>query len=142
MSDNNKVYVVWWDNGEPWEDNYQDIEVIFATREEAEEYLDARYDRYETKTYDTKLKKLVSCYMWEHHVSDEPYTCKDGRTECEGCPKYEEWFEAEEMDISYEEDVPCDEYYDMDDKYADMYGNETWAIHEFELGKSKWGDEE
>lgn len=37
MSD--KIYVVWYDNGKSWEDNFSDISAAFSTREEAEKML-------------------------------------------------------------------------------------------------------
>lgn len=138
MSNANKVYVVWYDDGEAWEDNFQDIEAVFTTREEAEEYLDAHYDRYETTTWDYKLNKMVPCYMWETHTNDVPYTCKEGRTECDGCPIYEDWLEAEHKDVPYDEDVPCDEYSEVCFNHKDVGDYMTWKIREFELGKPKY----
>lgn len=35
-----KVYVVWYDNGEDYDDNYQDIDRIFSNYDDAEKYLD------------------------------------------------------------------------------------------------------
>lgn len=35
-----KVYVVWYDNGEYYDDNYQDIDRIFSSYDDAEKYLD------------------------------------------------------------------------------------------------------
>lgn len=36
---NDKVYVVWYDNGEPYEDGFSDIDAIFKTVEEAKRYV-------------------------------------------------------------------------------------------------------
>ena len=35
-----KVYVVWYDNGEEYDDNYQDIDRIFSNYNDAVKYLD------------------------------------------------------------------------------------------------------
>ena len=35
-----KVYVVWYDNGEDYDDNYQDIDRIFSSYDDAAKYLD------------------------------------------------------------------------------------------------------
>lgn len=35
-----KVYVVWYDNGLEWDDNFQDIDRIFMSYDDAEKYLD------------------------------------------------------------------------------------------------------
>lgn len=35
-----KVYVVWYDNGEEYDDNYQDIDRIFSNYDNAVKYLD------------------------------------------------------------------------------------------------------
>ena len=35
-----KVYVVWFNNGLEWDDNFQDIDRIFSSYEDAEKYLD------------------------------------------------------------------------------------------------------
>lgn len=35
-----KVYVVWYDNGEEYDDNYQDIDRIFSSYDDAAKYLD------------------------------------------------------------------------------------------------------
>ena len=34
------VYVVWYDNGLEWDDNFQDIDRIFSNYDDAEKYLD------------------------------------------------------------------------------------------------------
>ena len=35
-----KVYVVWYDNGEAYEDNYQDIEAICSSYEKAVKFIE------------------------------------------------------------------------------------------------------
>lgn len=55
------LYVVWYDNGEPYEDNQQDVEAICDSFEKAEKFIKDRgyvkdhYDRelhsYEMQTY-------------------------------------------------------------------------------------------
>lgn len=58
-----KVYVVWYDNGEEYEDNFQDIDRIFSSYDDAVKYLD-----------DCGFYKCVEsgCYG-EHMVWYEPY---------------------------------------------------------------------
>lgn len=140
MADDNKVYVVWWNDGEAYEDNFQDIEAIFATREEAEKYLDANYDRHESTTWDYKLKRQIPCHRWETHVNDVPYTCKEGRTECDGCPLYEDWLENGEKDIPYDEDAPCREYEYVCANHKEPGDYNVWSIREFRLGVSQYND--
>lgn len=41
------AYVVWYDNCEPYEDNYTSIKAIFSSWEEAEKYINDRYGDYE-----------------------------------------------------------------------------------------------
>ena len=45
-----KVYAVWGDNGESWEDNYQWIECVCSTKQLAEE---------KTKELNKKAKKML-----------------------------------------------------------------------------------
>lgn len=47
------VYVVWFDNGLEWDDNFQDIDRIFSNYDDAEKYLDdCGYTRQVEKGYD------------------------------------------------------------------------------------------
>lgn len=69
-----KVYVVWYDNGEDYDDNYQDIDTIFSSYDDAAKYLDdCGYVRqvesgyggeYMTwyPPYDEEYKYDLSCY--------------------------------------------------------------------------------
>lgn len=105
MSD---IYIVWYDNGEAWEDHFRLIEKIFSTREAAEKYLDDRYAR----TKDN---------LWE----PEHYTCKiRGDNNCSLCEKYNAW-----IDLDYDTDAPCEEY----DKLPDDYEHPSWDIEEYEV---------
>ena len=48
-----RVYVVWYDNGLEWDDNFQDIDRIFSNYDDAEKYLDdCGYTRQVEKGYD------------------------------------------------------------------------------------------
>lgn len=48
-----RVYVVWYDNGLEWDDNFQDIDRIFLNYNDAEKYLDdCGYTRQVEKGYD------------------------------------------------------------------------------------------
>lgn len=102
----NNIYVIWFDNGEDWEDHYRCIEKIFSTREAAENYL---YDRY-VMTQDN---------LWE----PEHYTCKiRGDNNCSLCDKYNAW-----VDSDYDADAPCEEY----NKLPDDYEHPSWDIEEY-----------
>lgn len=68
-----KVYVVWYDNCEPWEDNFQDIEKIFATREAAEEWLDDCFDRKERLWYNGKENGMQTYWEEKEEDQDEYY---------------------------------------------------------------------
>lgn len=45
-----KVYVVWYDNGEAYEDNYQDIEAICSSYEKAVKFIEGRDYKLEPRT--------------------------------------------------------------------------------------------
>lgn len=58
-----RVYVVWYDNGEEYDDNYRDIDKIFYNYDDAVKYLD-----------DCGFKKSVeNGYGGEYMVWYEPY---------------------------------------------------------------------
>lgn len=58
-----KVYVVWYDNGEEYDDNYQDIDRIFSNYDDAVKYLDdCGY-----------IKQVESGYNGEYMVWHVPY---------------------------------------------------------------------
>lgn len=122
-----KVYVVWWNNGEEWEDNWQFIDKIFLTRESAEKYLDdigfIKEEHKAWKTYDWKNHKVLDTYIRDK----KEYVCKDGCSECNECPKYLEW-----IDNDYEPEDFCDEYDNMPDGYPDYtsYEIQEWEVLE------------
>lgn len=45
------VYLVWYDNGEDWDDRYTSVEKVFHTRKDAEKYLeeDLDFERVDSK---------------------------------------------------------------------------------------------
>lgn len=122
-----KVYVVWWNNGEEWEDNWQFIDKIFLTREAAEKYLgDIGFIKEEHKawkTYDWENHKVLDTYIRDK----KEYVCKEGYTECDNCQKYLEW-----IDNDYEPEDFCDEYDNMPDGYPDYtsYEIQEWEVLE------------
>lgn len=124
MSD--KVYVVWYDNGESWGDNFSDIEAIFATCEDAEKYLNKYYVRNET-----------SKVSWQRDKTIGDYTCRCGFKKCDDednlCPVYEKW-----EDDGYLTDYPCEEYKRVMDNWPDPYDYAFWTIREIELGEPAW----
>ena len=77
------AYVVWYDDCEPYEDNYQCIDAIFSSWEEAENYLNER----------AVVKKELSPWVWVY--SDrmsckvrEPYWAYDEGTDSAYDPKW------------------------------------------------------
>ncbi len=67
------VYVVWFDNCEAYEDNFQDIEKIFATREAAEKWLDNRFDRKERLWHNGKESGMQAYWEEKEEDQDEYY---------------------------------------------------------------------
>lgn len=84
-----KVYVVWYDNGEQYEDNFQCIHKIFSTYELAEEYLNIDYEKIEANSWNK-----------EPYWRETPYICSQGKSygiDCQNCHK---WHESESYDGS------------------------------------------
>lgn len=106
-----KVYVVWYDNGEEYEDNYQDISKIFSTKEAAVKYLE------------DSGKQLKNDWYEEAWGLPE-FVCSMGDIYCYDCPLYDEKLEEETGYCCVEKRERFDCYYC---KY------EQWTIREFEL---------
>lgn len=124
-----KVYVVWWDNGEQWEDHWQNIDGIFLTREVAEKYLDENYERYMSKSYDSKSHKMIDVVKWKLKPV-EPKVCKTtGYEYCDDCDKYLDW-----LDNDCEPEDFCEEY--SNEGYYGSYDEvsyDSWYIEEHEV---------
>lgn len=61
-----KVYVVWYDNGEAYEDNYQDIEAICSSYEKAVKFIEGCGYKLEPRT------KWQNYDIWsDRHIADE-----------------------------------------------------------------------
>lgn len=67
------AYVVWYNNGEQWEDNIQEIDGVFSTREKATKYL---VDRGYEKNIDYRDSEI-----WT--LVHEP--CRAGVKSCRDC---------------------------------------------------------
>lgn len=110
------VYLVWYDNGESYEDNYQYPVEIFYDKESATKWLDERY-----------------CKVRDNQWMIERHTCNiTGAITCNGCPKYKEWFEGLDYgddDEPYDEE-PCEEYQYMIGDYEET---ESWRIEEMNM---------
>lgn len=88
------VFLVWYDNGEPYEDNYRCVEKIFRSYKRAEKYLveenDCRKDVSLGYTV-WKPKKDVCPYGITDACKCKPETCplflpdKDEPEECQHC---------------------------------------------------------
>lgn len=139
MINSNKVYMVWYDNGEPWEDGYSCCEKIFSTLEAAEKFLDETENV--VKVEDVVGGKHTGKFMWVHPDREE-FTCSKGFTDCNDCKLYNDWFssdinpeeyndECDDEEYDYDEDVPCEEYYFVHGKLDEMYPYESWSIQEW-----------
>lgn len=63
-----KVYVVWYDNGEAYEDNYQDIEAICSSYEKAVKFIEDRGYKLEPRP------KWQSYDVWYNNDVTEEYS--------------------------------------------------------------------
>ena len=63
-----KVYVVWYDNGEAYEDNYQDIEMICSSYEKAVKFIEGRDYKLEPRT------KWQNYDIWSNNDVTEEYS--------------------------------------------------------------------
>lgn len=107
-----KVYVVDYDNGEPYEDNFHCINNIFTSREEAEKYL---------------ADKGTVKREWTYHEptwSFPEYICSMNNIDCQDCPKYKG------KDENYWDYYDCDEY---DERWEREYDNSFYTIEEYDL---------
>lgn len=103
------VYVIWYDNGEDWEDHYACPLYAFPTGEMAEEYLDKNL---EVKTESKAHGNGYSPYTWSHeHTTCEKYD------DCFDCPLYQSGIESESGHVE------CDTYHK---KEKDWWDNSFW----------------
>ena len=106
-----KVYVVNYDNGEPYEDGFHCIDNIFSTYEEAEKYL---------IDMDTiKREWGFGKPTW----SFPKYVCSMNNMDCEDCPKREQ--DVDENGYRY-----CEEEFERD---TSEYDNSFYTIEEYNL---------
>lgn len=108
-----KAYIVWYDNGEEYEDNYQCIEKIFATREAAEEYLDEEYERFD-------------CMLGGTGWKIPEFVCSMGNIDCRKCPKYNEFMACETGFCCEEEEKRFD---------SSFYKYARWTVQEWEVSE-------
>lgn len=47
----NKIYIIWYDNGQDWEDHFKSIEKICSTKEKADEELLKLQRKFPVMTY-------------------------------------------------------------------------------------------
>lgn len=120
-----KAYVVWYDNGEQWEDNYQCIKCIFSSQEKAEEHLKKLgLEKFETKAF-KRNEGLVPCYKWK-----EP----GPKHQCEKVIK--EFNENGESHFNTCFDCDKDDYCELEREYEDWYYTRryaTWEIQEWDM---------
>ena len=112
------VYLVEYDNGEPYEDNYHDIQLVFDTREDAEKYLDNRYVREKTNKHTSD--GVIENIIWRYPQS----SCSMNNIGCDKCPKYMRF------DEESSEWVKCEERYKLIEPY---YDESSWCIIEYDV---------
>lgn len=113
MSNDKRVYVIWYDNCEPYEDGFQCIEKIFASYDDAKKYLDNM--GYVSKT------EMRYC-NWDSDVLDNEPNNRRKEIEVWGLPIPECAGNCERCDY---------------DKYKECgyapYDNSEWTIQEWKL---------
>lgn len=73
-----KVYVVWYDNGEDYDDNYQDIDTIFSSYDDAVKYLDnCGYVRQVESGYGGEYIAWYAPYDEEYQYDNSCYTIRE-----------------------------------------------------------------
>ena len=127
-----KVYLVWCDNGEAYEEHFEDVEAVFSSMAGAEKYLDEGYDREPYKMYDRNLRSFIDSTRW---VAKKDYACCEGYNKCDvNCPRYKAWIDDDEdYDEDYDEETyTCDDYLNMPDPYSntDWYYIEEREVKE------------
>ncbi len=118
-----KAYVVWYNSGEPYEDNFQCIERIFSTREKAEAYL-ADLEKFDGRTFKSN-EGFVSHVRWRQ---PEPK---------HKCEKVIEAFD-ENGESHFNTCFDCDkaDCCKLEEEYEDWYYTgqfETWEIQEWDM---------
>lgn len=110
-----KVYLVWCDNGEMYEDSFSYVETVFNSKSAAEKYLDDRHERGELVGYKGERQ------TW----SDPKFVCSMNNMNCEDCPRGG-------LDNGYCCALECDEY---EERMDSEWDNSFWYIEEMDL----WG---
>lgn len=73
-----KVYVVWYDNGKDYDDNYQDIDTIFSSYDDAAKYLDdCGYVRQAESGYDGEYMEWYPPYDEENPYYNPCYIIRE-----------------------------------------------------------------
>lgn len=73
-----KVYVVWYDNGEEYDDNWQDIDTIFYNYDDAVKYLDdCGYVRQVENGYSGEYMAWYAPYDEEYQYDNSRYTIRE-----------------------------------------------------------------
>lgn len=114
-----KVYLVWCDNGEPYEDNMSYPAKIFHSKDAAVKWLDESFD-------------LIKPNIW----ATRRHRCEiTGLTSCGDCDTYKKWVD-DGIDVGPEvgdDDVcefPCSEYENMSDEWCE---SEYYYIEEMNM---------
>lgn len=108
-----KVYLVWYDNGEAYEDSFSCVEAVFNSLDAAEKYLDDRHKRDWLRGYKGERQ------TW----SDPKFICSMNNMDCDDCPK---------SGLETDDYIDCDEY---EERMDSEWDNDYWYIEEHEL----WG---
>lgn len=84
-----KVYLVYYDNGERWEDHSVTVHKVFASKESADKYADEKNARMQTYTPSVSREKYESerwieetGYSYDEFIENEVYDwtmCRDSK---------------------------------------------------------------
>lgn len=88
-----KVYVVWYDNGEAYEDNYQDIEMICSSYEKAVKFIEDCDYKLEPRPKWQNYDIWSNTYDTEYYTETTYFTIRE--FEIDKVPDYSD-FEKEE----------------------------------------------
>ena len=108
-----KIYLVEYDNGKEYEDNDTYIESVFKTRDDAERYLDSKYERKYIKCWPEN--SLINGVEWRC----PKFVCSMKNIDCEKCPKC---------------NGDCDGYWE---RIGSEYEGPSWYILEYDLIEKK-----
>ena len=112
-----KVYEVYYDNGEPWEDSFSYSVALFSSRESAVNDLENIRDLIYNESHDCWEPKKHKC----ENVSDDT---------CLGCEFYDKEWKYGMKVGSLADNYECEQYHN---RFEEEYNNSFYQIHEREV---------